>query len=106
MDAASILGAAPAVYCRVYRAWGANGAILPSNVLGLHWAEQSSIVEVLDTLSETGQELDVSALWLVGRVAPMLWWPESASIVLAFLQGQRAGPSGASSHGRKSGSEN
>ena len=73
MDAASILVGAPAIYCRVYRAWGANGAILPSNVLGLHWVEQSSIVEVRDTLSETGQELDASTLWLVGRVVPRLF---------------------------------
>ena len=45
-----------------------------------------------DTLSKTGQELDISTLWLVGRVVPRLWWPEGASAVLEYLQGQRAGP--------------
>ena len=45
--------------CRIYLAWVANGAILPSNVLGLDWIEQSSIWDRSGTRC--------FHTWLVGR---------------------------------------
>ena len=97
-DVASRLVSAPAVCCRVYPALVANAAILPSNVLGLHWVELSSIVEVHDTRSGTDQGLDVSTLWLVGRVELRPSWPVGASAVLEYLQGQRAGSQAVQGH--------
>ena len=44
---------------RIYLAWVANGAILPSNVLGLDWIEQSSIWDRSGTRC--------FHTWLVGR---------------------------------------
>ena len=79
---------------RVFLALVANEAILPSNILGLHWVKLSSIVEVHNTRFGTDQGLDVSTLWLVGRVELRPSWPVGASadsVVLKHLQGQRAG---------------
>ena len=48
--------------------------------------------------SETGQELDVSTLGLVGRVVPRPLWRGGASAVLEHLQGQMAGPQAVQVH--------
>ena len=98
MDAASRLVSVSAVCCRVCPAWVSNETILPSNVLGSHWVELSNIVEVHDTRSGTDQGLDVSTLWLVGRVELRPSWPVGASAVLEHLQGQRAGPQAVQGH--------
>ena len=104
MDAASILGAAPAVYCRVYRAWGANGAIQCSGT-ALGWIvqyyqsarytiEDRSGARYFHTMA--GRQGGAKAL-VAGRRFSCSW-------ISARSKGRAS--SGASSHGRKSGSEN